>query len=154
MDKILKNKPNRKRITDITYTDERYVPYFDIDKKDFEGIVLRLNKGESLTKEETKRYGEYVLAVTESILEGPKFRTKPDDEKEELRDLIYYEILTQVPPHYKDPRGTIYNYSYRCGYLAAIHFYTDAVKEAKRMEDAFEGLVDFHNDRNREVNYV
>ena len=154
MEKILKTKPKRKRIIDISYDDNDYIPYFDIDKKDFESIVLKLNKDETLTKEESKRYGEYVLAVTESILEGPRFRAKPTDEKEELRDLIYYEILLQVPPHYKEPRGTIYNYSYRCGYLAAIHYYTDKQKEAKRMEEAFDGYVDFHNDRNREVQYV
>lgn len=154
MKKMLENKPNRKRITDISYKDKEYVPYFDIDKKDFESIVLKLNKGVSLSKEENKRYGEYVLSVTESILEGPRFRAKPNDEKEELRDKIYFEILTQVPEHYKDPRGTIYNYSYRCGYLAAIHYYTDAVKESKRFDDALEGLNDWYKERNNEVTYV
>ena len=108
----------------------------------------------SLSKEENKRYGEYVLAVTESILEGPRFRAKPNDEKEELRDKIYFEILTQVPAHYKEPRGTIYNYSYRCGYLAAVHYYTDAVKESKRYDDALEGLNDWYKERNNEVTYV
>ena len=154
MKKMLENKPHRKRITDISYKDKEYVPYFDIDKKDFESIVLKLNKGVSLSKEENKRYGEYVLAVTESILEGPRFRAKPNDEKEELRDKIYFEILTQVPTHYKEPRGTIYNYSYRCGYLAAVHYYTDAVKESKRYDDALEGLNDWYKERNNEVTYV
>ena len=154
MKKMLENKPNRKRITDISYKDKEYVPYFDIDKKDFESIVLKLNKGVSLSKEENKRYGEYVLAVTESILEGPRFRAKPIDEKEELRDKIYFEILTQVPAHYKEPRGTIYNYSYRCGYLAAVHYYTDQVKGSKRYDDALEGLNDWYKERNNEVTYV
>ena len=154
MKKMLENKPNRKRITDISYKDKEYVPYFDIDKKDFESNVLKLNKGVSLSKEENKRYGEYVLAVTESILEGPRFRAKPNDEKEELRDKIYFEILTQVPTHYKEPRGTIYNYSYRCGYLAAVHYYTDQVKESKRFDDALEGLNDWYKERNNEVTYV
>lgn len=154
MKKMLENKPNRKRIIDISYKEKEYIPYYDVDKKDFESIVLKLNHGESLTKEENKRYGEYVLSVTESILEGPRFRAKSNDEKAELRDKIYFEILTQVPAHYKEPRLTIYNYSYRCGYLAAIHYYTDAVKESKRMDDAFDGFVEFHNERNREVNYV
>ena len=154
MKNMLENKPNRKRITDISYKDKEYVPYFDIDKKDFESIVLKLNKGVSLSKEENKRYGEYVLAVSESILEGPRFRAKPNDEKEELRDKIYFEILTQVPTHYKEPRGTIYNYSYRCGYLAAVHYYTDQVKESKRYDDALEGLNDWYKERNNEVTYV
>lgn len=154
MKKMLENKPNRKRITDISYKDKEYVPYFDIDKKDFESIVLKLNHGETLTKEENKRYGEYILSVTESILEGPKFRAKPNDEKEELRDKIYFEILTQVPEHYKEPRGTIYNYSYRCGYLAAIHYYTDQVKESKKYDDAIECLNDYYKQRNTEVTYV
>ena len=116
--------------------------------------MLKLNHGETLTKEENKRYGEYVLSVTESILEGPRFRAKPNDEKEELRDKIYFEILTQVPAHYKEPRGTIYNYSYRCGYLAAIHYYTDAVKESKRYDDAQEGLQDYYKEIYNEVTYV
>lgn len=154
MKKMLENKPNRKRIIDISYKDKEYVPYYDIDKKDFENIVLKLNREESLTKEENKRYGEYILSVTESILEGPKFRAKPNDEKEDLRDIIYYEILTQVPAHYKEPRGTIYNYSYRCGYLAAIHYYTDAVKESKKYDDAIECLNDYYKQRNTEVTYV
>ena len=154
MKKMLENKPNRKRIIDISYKNKEYVPYFDIDKKDFESIVLKLNHGETLTKEENKRYGEYVLSVTESILEGPRFRAKPNDEKEELRDKIYFEILTQVPAHYKEPRGTIYNYSYRCGYLAAIHYYTDAVKESKRYDDAQEGLQNYYKEIYNEVTYV
>lgn len=154
MKKMLENKPNRKRIIDISYKNKEYVPYYDIDKKDFESIVLKLNHGESLTKEENKRYGEYILSVTESILEGPRFRAKPNDEKEELRDKIYFEILTQVPAHYKEPRGTIYNYSYRCGYLAAIHYYTDQVKESKKYDEAQEGLQDYYKQINQEVNYV
>ena len=154
MKKMLENKPSRKRIIDISYKNKEYVPYFDIDKKDFESIVLKLNHGETLTKEENKRYGEYVLSVTESILEGPRFRAKPNDEKEELRDKIYFEILTQVPAHYKEPRGTIYNYSYRCGYLAAIHYYTDAVKESKRYDDAQEGLQNYYKEIYNEVTYV
>ena len=43
MKKILENKPNRKRIINISYKDKEYVPYFDIDKKDFEYIILKLN---------------------------------------------------------------------------------------------------------------
>lgn len=145
-------KPDRKRITKIKYTDKEYIPYYDIDKEDFEELVLKLNKNISLSKEENTRYGEYVLAVVESILEGPRFRLKPLDEKEQLRDEIYHEILLQVPTHYKEKRGTIYNYAYRCGYLRAIHFYTDAQKARERFFKNYDNILSMQKQYSQEIN--
>lgn len=144
-------KPNRKRIINIKYTDKEYVPYYDIDKTDFEELVLKLNKNIILSKDENRRYGEYVLAVVESILEGPRFRAKPLYEKEQLRDEIYHEILLQVPPHYKEKRGTIYNYSYRCGYLRGIHFYTDAQKARERFFKNYDNIVSMQQQCKQEM---
>lgn len=151
MDNILVNKPKRRRNVSAKYTNKDFCPYFDIDKEDWANLVLKIQRGEDLTKEENTRYGQYILAITQIIVEGPRFRDKPMNEKSDLRDDIYYEILMNVPPHFNPSVGTIYSYSYRIGYTRATHYYTDRAKEVKRMIDSMNDLESYEHERNEQL---
>jgi hypothetical protein len=77
--------------------------------------------------------GIYILSIIECVLEGPKWRNKSHDEKYELRDQMYYEMLFGLP-HFNPDKGSIYSYAYRIAYVACVHYYKDI--NTKRTRDA------------------
>ena len=124
--------PQRKRRVDIRYTDGDYCKYYDLDLHDFEQLVIKC-KTQQLTEAENDRYGIYILTICIIVMEGPKFRNKPHDEKEEILEQQYYELLPGLRL-FNPNKGKIYSYAYRIGYTAACHYYTNKIEQRKRQD--------------------
>lgn len=130
MESIKWQNPGRKRHQDISYTDEDFVPGYDLDQKDFTAINEKKKKNEPVTRDENDRYGIYIMTMIEVVLEGRKFKNKPFNEKCELRDQMVFELL-QAIRGFDSTRGSkIFSYAYRCAYVAACHYYSEKQKEA------------------------
>ena len=138
MESLKWKNPGRKRHQDISYTDEDFVPGYDLDLKDFTAINEKKKKNEPVTRDENDRYGIYIMTMIEIVLEGRKFKNKSFNEKCELRDQMSFELL-QAILGFEPTRGSkIFSYAYRCAYVAACHYYTEKQKEAdfnKRIYD-------------------
>lgn len=128
---------DRKRLIHISYTDPEYVKYYDLDLDDFQGLVMKLKKGDPLTDAENDRYGIYIITVCIIVQEGPKFKNKPVWEREEMIEQQYMEMLSGITT-FNPVKGKIYSYAYRIGYTAACHYYTDKIEEAKKQEAIME----------------
>lgn len=128
------NNPGRKRRCNISYNDEDYVKYYDIDLTDFTTLVNKLKNNIRLTDGENNRYGIYIITICQIVQENPKFKNKPLNEREEMLEQQYYELLTNIT-HFDNSRGSsIYSYAYRIGYTAACHYYTNKNKELEYIE--------------------
>lgn len=123
--------PNRKRKIHIQYNDPDYTKYYDIDFEDFERLVMKLKSGEKLTDTENDRYGMYILTICLIVMESPKFKNKPYQEKEQILEQQYFELLPGVLMFNPD-KGKLYSYAYRIAYTAAIHFYTNRQEQGRR----------------------
>lgn len=143
--------PHRKRLCDIRYTDPNYCKYYDIDLVDFEQLINKLKKGETLSEAENNRYGIYILTVCVIVLEGPKFKNKPREEKEEVIEQQYFEMLPGLKLFNPD-KGKLYSYAYRIGYTSACHYYTgksDEYKRQKSIEEHCQEEYDLYLDEYR-----
>lgn len=123
----------RKRMIKIDHADPDFRRYYDIDLNDFEQLVLKLKNDEQLTEAENDRYGYYVIAMCIIVLEGPKFRDKPRNEKEEIIEQQYFEMLPGLKLFNPD-KGKLYSYAYRIGYTSACHYYTMKIDDKKRQD--------------------
>ena len=130
MESIKWKDPGRKRKQNISYTDEDFVPGYDLDQKDFTYLNEKKKKNEVLTREENDRYGIYIMTMIEIVLEGRKFKNKPFNEKCELRDQMVFELLQAIRGFDPSRGSKIFSYAYRCAYVAACHYYTSKAKEA------------------------
>lgn len=131
--KLWKN-PNRKRNTNISYTDKDFVKYYDLDLKDFTDIVVKLHNNQRLSQEEGRRYVDYLYTVMNIVFENIKFKNKNVTEKEELQEQAVFELL-QALPHFDISKGSsLYSYAYRCCYVAFCHYYTNKIKEYNKMK--------------------
>ncbi len=130
--------PGRKRNCDCSYSSPDYVPGYDLDQRDFTEINEKKKLHGIVTKEENDRYGDYIMAITEIVLEGPKFKEKPLDEKYELRDQMTFELLCALD-RFDPTRGSkIFSYAYRCSYVAACHYYKYKQREAEFARRVYE----------------
>lgn len=134
MEALRWTNPHRKRNIHASYNSPDYVRGYDIDINDFTYIVNKLHNEVKLTEAENDRYGMYVLAVIECILEGPKWKNKSHDERFELRDQMYYEMLIGMHNFDQSKGSSIFSYSYRIGYVAACHYYKDLNNKLKRQQ--------------------
>ncbi len=126
-------KVDRKRHSSISYSDPDFVKYYDIDLDDFEYLVNKLKNNERLTEAENDRYGVYIVTMCIIVQQGPKFKNKPVNEREEMIEQQYFELLTGITTF--DPnKGRLYSYAYRIAYVAAVHYYTDMKEEKERQE--------------------
>lgn len=131
--KLWKNS-NRKRNTNISYTDKDFVKYYDLDLKDFTDIVVKLHNNQRLSQEEGRRYVDYLYTVMNIVFENSKFKNKTVTEKEELQEQAIFELL-QALPHFDVTKGSsLYSYAYRCCYVAFCHYYTNKIKEYKKQK--------------------
>ena len=55
--------PNRKRNTNISYTDKDFVKYYDLDLQDLSELIDKLRNDERLTEQENNRYGIHVMTI-------------------------------------------------------------------------------------------
>jgi len=131
MEAIKWSNPHRKRNIHAAYTDPDYVQGYDIDLQDFAQLVNKLRNNLRLTSQENDRYGIYILSIVECVLEGPKWRAKTHDEKFEMRDQMYYEMLFGLP-HFDPSKGSIYSYAYRIAYVAAVHYFKEINNKRKK----------------------
>lgn len=141
--KVIFKKVNRKRIKQIRYTDPEYVSGYDIDLIDFQELNDKRIKAIPLTPAEDQRYGVYILTMVEIVMEGPKFRNKVGDERQEAKDNSAAELAISLMS-FNPERGSIFSFSYYCAYVGAIHYYTDKQKIAKKDKiilDAFNALI-------------
>lgn len=140
--------PHRKRLIHISYTDPQYTKNYDIDLADFEHLVMKLKDGSILTDPENDRYGQYLTTICIIVLEGPKFRSKPYYEKQQILDQQIFEIVQGITMF--DPsKGKIYSYAYRIAYTAACHYYTniqDQRKKDKRITEHCQACLDDYMD--------
>lgn len=125
--------PHRKRRSDISYTDPTYTKYYDLDLSDFQQLVMKLKSGERLSESENDRYGVYILTVCIICMEGPRFKNKPYQEKEQILEQQYWELLPGVLMFNPD-KGKLYSYAYRIAYTAACHFYTNRQEHGRRQK--------------------
>ena len=126
--------PNRKRLTNISYTDKEYTKYYDLDINDFTSIVVKLHNNQILTKDEGRRYVDYLYTVMNIVFENTKFKNKVISEKEEIQEQAIMELL-QALPHFDISKGSsLYSYAYRCCYVAFCHYYTNKIKEYKKQK--------------------
>lgn len=125
--------PHRRRNLKANHKDEDFCPYYDIDLTDFEQLVMKIKADERLSEAENDRYGEYIIAMCIIVLEGPKFRDKPRNEKEEILEQQYFEMLPGLKLFNPD-KGKLYSYAYRIGYTSACHYYTMKIDDKKRQD--------------------
>ena len=125
--------PNRKRRIDISWTDPDYTKYYDLDLSDFTELVQKQQQGERLTEQEGNRYGVYILTICIIVMEGPKFKNKTIQEKEEIIEQQYMELLPGILL-FNPEKGKIYSYSYRIAYTAACHYYTNKTEQYRRQK--------------------
>lgn len=126
--------PNRKRLTNISYTDPNYTKYYDLDVDDFTNIVVKLGNKQRLTQEEELRYTDYLYTIMNIVFENPKFKKKSLTEREEMLDQQILELLTGLPHFDKDKGSSIYSYAYRIGYTAACHYFTNKIKDYSKRQ--------------------
>lgn len=125
---------DRKRKIHISHDDPDYVTYYDIDLEDFEDLVTRIKNGERLGTEDNDRYGVYIITMCIITQESPKFKNKPIWEREEMIEQQYMELLTGITT-YNPTKGKIYSYAYRIAWVAACHYYTDRIEDARKQEE-------------------
>ena len=126
--------PGRKRIIDIKYNDENYVPGYDIDVNDFADLVCKLKKKIHLSSIEDKRYGEYIMAIIETVIESPKFKSNDRNVKFELRDQMAYELCTGILSFNPDKKSSIFSYAYRIAYVAGCHYFTNRTNDKAKQK--------------------
>lgn len=151
MESMKWKNPGRKRNTDCSYTSADYVPGYDLDQTDFTAINEIRKAGMLVSKELNDRYGIYIMTMIEIVLEGPKFKNKPFNEKCELRDQMTIELLEAMDRFDLSRGSKIFSYAYRCAYVAACHYYTTKKREAafaKRVWD----IIDNRPTSGRKVN--
>lgn len=128
--------PHRKR-RDISFLNPDFCRYYDLDMTDFEHLVIKLKNGEQLTELENDRYGLYILTMCLIVMEGPKFKNKPNYEKEEILEQQYFEMLPGLRL-FNPEKGKLYSYAYRIGYTSACHYYTgkaDAFRKEQEIKE-------------------
>lgn len=125
------HKVNRARKLTISYKDQDYTKYYDLDSIDFEYLVSKLQNNERLTKEENDRYGIYILTICLIVQEHQKFKNKSVLEREEMLEQQYMELLQYITG-FNPNKGKLYSYAYRIAYTAACHYYTFKMKEKER----------------------
>lgn len=147
--------PNRRRKINASHTDRDFVVGYDLDNTHFTELVLKLKNGESLDIQEDYWYGVYLQTIMNCVLENPKFKYKPETEKCNLRDQMSFE-LCQAVLGFDETRGSnIYSYTYRCGYTAACHYYTEAQKDTKldrRIEEVYNNVIHIHGRKINNLN--
>lgn len=126
------HKVNRTRKCNISYTDNNYVKYYDLDLEDLTALIDKLRNEERLNELENNRYGIYVITIALIVQENPKFKNKSLIEREEMLDQQILELLTGLPHFDKDKGSSIYSYAYRIGYTSACHYYTNKIKDYKK----------------------
>ena len=140
--------PGRRRKIHISYTDPDFCNMYDLDRQDFTSLVVKLKNGGRLDGKENDRYGTYVLTVCMIALENPKFKNKPSDEKEEVIEQMYLELLTGITTFDPDRGSSIYSYAYRIAYTAGIHYY-----ERKKEREERDDIVRQHCQEELEIYY-
>lgn len=123
--------PNRARKCNIKYTDADYTKYYDIDVVDFEYIVSKIKNNSRLTEQENDRYGIYVLTMCLIVQANKQFKYKPVNEREDMLDQMYYELLLAIKGFNPD-KGKLYSYAYRIAYVAACHFYSNIINSNRK----------------------
>jgi hypothetical protein len=127
--------PGRKRNTNIAYTGQDYTKYYDLDLKDFTDLVIKLRNNKVLSYDERERYGVYIITISLMVQEGPKFKCKSKQEREEMLDYQTLELLSGLTQFDPDRGSSIYSYAYRIGYTAACHYYTDKIQDYKKKQE-------------------
>ena len=127
--------PGRKRETNIQYTDPNYTKYYDLDLTDFKNLVIKLRNKQQLTDKENDRYGIYILTIALMVQEGPKFKNKSKQEREEMLEYQTLELLTGLPQFDPNRGSSIYSFAYRIGYTSACHYYTDKISDYKHKQE-------------------
>lgn len=126
--------PGRKRKLDISFKDNNFTKYYDLDLDDFTNIVVKLHNKEQLENEQNDRYAMYIYTIIYIVLENPKFSKKPYDEREELADQAIFELLNGLPTFNIEKGSSIYSYAYRICYTAFCHVYTKKAKDLAKQE--------------------
>ena len=75
----------------------------------------------------------YILTICIIVMEGPKFKNKTIQEKEEIIEQQYMELLPGILL-FNPEKGKIYSYAYRIAYTAACHYYTNKTEQYKRQK--------------------
>lgn len=142
------HKVSRKRMLNISYLSPMFVEYYDLDSEDFTDLVLKLKEKERLTEAQNERYGKYILTICLIVLEGPKWKKKPQLEKEEVIEQQYFELLQGLTSFDPERGSKLFSYAYRIAYIAAVHYYTGK----KQDEDEQKAIVE-HCERELELYY-
>ena len=104
-----------------------------------------------MTREENDRYGNYIMTMTEIVLEGRNFKNKSFNEKLELRDQIVFELLQAILCFDPSRGSTIFSYAYRCAYVAACHYYKEKQRRADFTKRIYE-IIDNRPTNGRKIN--
>lgn len=144
---------NRKRNASASYTSSDYVRGYDLDQDDFTALNTKKQNNISLTYSENNRYGDYILTIIEIVLEGTKFKNKTADEKYELRDQMYFELLQGILCFDANRGSKIYSYAYRIAYTAACHYYTNKIKAYNQEKELLAKCQQLYDSNKNTWNY-
>lgn len=126
--------PGRKRDLKAKYDNVDYAWYYDLDQNDFTELVLKVKSNIALDYNEDVRYGKYIQTISEIVLENYRFKRKPQTEKSELRENMYFELAMALPKFDPTRGSAIFSYAYRVAYIAVIHHYKDIEKDRIKKE--------------------
>lgn len=144
------SKPDRKRHITASFTDPDFVRYYDLDLADFTDLVMKIKNDEPLDHMEDIRYGDYILTMCHIILQNPKLVKKTKDEKEEMVDRIYEEMLEHIV-QFTPGRASVYSFAYRVGYVGACKYFKYKKRQIKHEESIRQHLEDCFDDYVAEV---
>ena len=140
-------KKKRKRLIGARYNDPGFELGYDWDDWDATILVRKLQLGGILTEEESYRYGCYVNAIVDIVLEAPGFRSCTKEEKELMRQDAQLKILTKIT-RWK-PTARIYSYMYKLAHSGCYwniqHRIIDRRKEEriqKHLDECMEDYLD------------
>lgn len=131
--------PNRTRNVNAHYNDKNFCVYYDLDVQDLTDIVTKLKSGKELTAYEDNRWALYIITLCLIVLNGPKFKSKSWQVKEEMLDQMYYELIPGLLLFDPERGSSIYSYGYRIAYTSACHYFTN-----KKKEEEHKSQIDEH----------
>ena len=138
-------KKKRKRLQNGRYSDPEFILGYDFDNWDCTILVRKLQLGGILTEEENYRYGCYINAIVDIVLDGPGYRSCTSEEKEMMKQDAQLKILTKIT-RWK-PTARIYSYMYKLAHSGCYwniqHRIIDRRKEEKIQKHLDECMEDY-----------
>lgn len=134
---------HRRRKLSSPYTEDGFVPRYDIDRTDLAELV-RKRQQEDLTRDEESRLVDYLVAICGVVLCLPRFVNKPTDIKQEMMSIMLTVMLqylprfdfTKISKRTNKPSHP-FSYLYRIAYTQANNYY-NIENQHQKLLDALE----------------